>query len=229
MFGALWWQVLYKTAKVFAQRGGLEKCAENCEVIREEVEGFKKFVPLVQVGGGRGGRQAGSGEGRAAGTAGKVWSGRGALRARRRVAVYGPHSHANAAPAAPVQALRNPGMRDRHWQQLSAQLGFRLFPDKHFTLAAAEGMGLLGHLPAITRVADVAGKEYSIEVALDKMAREWEAAEMGVVDYRETRTHVIRVEEAVMQMLDDHIAMTQSMAFRCAGLLGGSRAPDAQR
>jgi dynein heavy chain len=41
-------QVLYKTGKVLAQRG-LEKNAENCELIRTEVEAFKTFVPLVQV------------------------------------------------------------------------------------------------------------------------------------------------------------------------------------
>lgn len=88
-----------------------------------------------------------------------------------------------------------------------------------------------------------AGKEYSIEQALDKMQREWEKAEMIVLDYRETGTYVIKVwgqgnaakralrqgevltffrtcspvclqvEEQVMQMLDDHIVMTQSMGF----------------
>lgn len=41
-------QVLYKTGKAFATRG-LDKCAENCELLRGEVEEFKKFVPLVQV------------------------------------------------------------------------------------------------------------------------------------------------------------------------------------
>ena len=65
-------------------------------------------------------------------------------------------------PAA-LQALRNPGMRDRHWEQLSGQLRFKLHPDKHFTMAQAEQMGLLDHLEVITKVADVAGKEYSIE------------------------------------------------------------------
>lgn len=48
--------MLYKTAKVFGQRGqGYERCAENCEAMRHEVEAFKKFVPLVQVGGWVGG------------------------------------------------------------------------------------------------------------------------------------------------------------------------------
>jgi hypothetical protein len=67
------------------------------------------------------------------------------------------------ALAALPQALRNPGMRDRHWEQLSGQLRFKLHPDKHFTMAQAEQLGLLNHLEVITKVADVAGKEYSIE------------------------------------------------------------------
>lgn len=44
------YKVLYKTSKILNQRG-LEKNAENCDVIRNEVEDFKKFVPLVQVRG----------------------------------------------------------------------------------------------------------------------------------------------------------------------------------
>jgi hypothetical protein len=47
----LYCKVLYKTGKVLTQRG-MEKNAENCELIRTEVEAFKTFVPLVQVSGG---------------------------------------------------------------------------------------------------------------------------------------------------------------------------------
>ncbi|GAX80571.1 hypothetical protein CEUSTIGMA_g8008.t1 [Chlamydomonas eustigma] len=112
-----------------------------------------------------------------------------------------------------VQALRNPGMRDRHWDIISGKLGFKLNPGKNFTLVKAEEMKLLNYLDEITKVSDVAGKEYSIEQALDKMQREWEGAEMAVLDYRETKTYVIKVEESVTQTLDDHIVMTQSMVF----------------
>ena len=42
-----------------------------------------------------------------------------------------------------VQALRNPGMRDRHWDALSAELRFELRPDEKFTLRdATEGLRL---------------------------------------------------------------------------------------
>ena len=40
---------------------------------------------------------------------------------------------------------------------------------------------------------------------------------MAVLDYRETKTYVVRVEEAVTQTLDDHIVMTQV----CVGWRGG--------
>ncbi len=46
---------------------------------------------------------------------------------------------------------------------------------------------------ARVQVADVAGKEYAIETALDKMQREWESTELQVLEYRETGTHIIKV------------------------------------
>eukprot|EP00878_Enallax_costatus_P016966 GHUV01017809.1.p1 GENE.GHUV01017809.1~~GHUV01017809.1.p1 ORF type:complete len:1283 (+),score=439.89 GHUV01017809.1:87-3935(+) len=112
-----------------------------------------------------------------------------------------------------VQAMRNPGMRPRHWDQLSADLGSDLHPDSSYTLDKALKQGLLAHLDTITKVADVASKEYSIEQALDKLQREWEGAELGVLEYRDTGTYVIKVEEAMSQQIDDHIVMLQSMAF----------------
>jgi hypothetical protein len=62
-----------------------------------------------------------------------------------------------------VQAIRNPGMRQRHWEKISNDIGMPLYPDKKFTLVKADSMKLLDHLTAITKVSDVAGKEYGIE------------------------------------------------------------------
>lgn len=191
-----------------------------------------------------------------------------------------------------MQALRQPGMRDRHWQQLSEQLGMTLKPDKDFVLSKALDMHLMDHLDTIQKVpfsmhatkllhsqllyavashswfnislpsmymlyqesvqrsrphlsnsspvlcqqssaaaqvlttcfevtgrtdilslqvvcwlqvSEVAGKESSIEVALDKMAAEWATAEITVLEYRDTGTFVIKLDEAVLQQLDDHI------------------------
>lgn len=62
-----------------------------------------------------------------------------------------------------LQNLRNPGMRTRHWDQLTTDLGRDMHFDSSFTLDAALKQGLLGQLEQISRVSDVASKEYSIE------------------------------------------------------------------
>ncbi len=53
---------------------------------------------------------------------------------------------------ASMQALRQPGMRERHWQQLSEQLVMTLKPDKDFVLSKALDMHLMDHLDTIQKV-----------------------------------------------------------------------------
>jgi hypothetical protein len=54
-------------------------------------------------------------------------------------------------------------MRPRHWDSLSTELALDLHPDKSYTLDKALKQGLLGHLEVLSKTADVASKEYSIE------------------------------------------------------------------
>ena len=112
-----------------------------------------------------------------------------------------------------VTSLRNPGMRERHWDALTSEIGQDVRPGPEFTLARIIEMGIPSHEETVTRVCDVAAKEYSIEQALEKMQREWEKADFIVLDYRETGTFVVKIEEQYTQLLDDHIVMTQSMSF----------------
>jgi dynein heavy chain len=58
-----------------------------------------------------------------------------------------------------VQALRNPGMRDRHWALLSERLGQKIHPDATFTMLKAQvwvGTKVLAFLQAIPGIARVA-------------------------------------------------------------------------
>ena len=89
-------------------------------------------------------------------------------------------------------------MRERHWEQLTADLGVSLHPDENFTFQQALDMDLPKHEEAITKVADAASKEFSIEQALDKMQGEWEEVTVGVMAYRETGTYVVKLEEATV-------------------------------
>ncbi|XP_076467072.1 dynein axonemal heavy chain 1-like isoform X2 [Babylonia areolata] len=112
-----------------------------------------------------------------------------------------------------IQGLRNPGMRNRHWEQLSEELGFPIRPKANLTFSKCLEMNLQDHIAVISKVAEVAGKEYSIEQALDKMEKEWEPVMFDILPYKETGTYIVKTSEETNQLLDDHIVMTQSMSF----------------
>nr|AML30859.1 axonemal inner arm dynein heavy chain 3 [Marsilea vestita] len=112
-----------------------------------------------------------------------------------------------------IAALRQPGMRDRHWDQLTKELNMDMHLTEDFTLSKGLQMGLMDHLDAITNVADIASKEFAIENSLLKMEADWKDLEMQVMEYKETGTYIVKIDEQILQQLDDHIAMTQSISF----------------
>ena len=67
-----------------------------------------------------------------------------------------------------VTSLRNPGMRARHWTELTKVTGkdMEVCPKDEFTLTKLKELNLdetPQSLEAVTKVCDVAGKEYAIE------------------------------------------------------------------
>ncbi|XP_072845881.2 dynein axonemal heavy chain 1 isoform X3 [Pogona vitticeps] len=112
-----------------------------------------------------------------------------------------------------IQGLRNPGMRNRHWEMLSEEIKINVKPKANLTFARCLDMKLQDHIEIIAKIAEIAGKEYSIEHALDKMEHEWESILFNVVPYKETGTFILKSPDEASQLLDDHIVMTQSMSF----------------
>ncbi|XP_030840434.1 dynein heavy chain 1, axonemal isoform X1 [Strongylocentrotus purpuratus] len=112
-----------------------------------------------------------------------------------------------------IQGLRNPGMRSRHWDILSKELGFTLVPKASLTFSKCLEMNLEAHIDKIAKVAEIAGKEYSIEQALDKMEGEWKPVVFEIMPYKDTGTFIMKGSDECTQLLDDHIVMTQSMSF----------------
>ena len=54
-------------------------------------------------------------------------------------------------------------MRDRHWSDISKNLGFEITPDDNFTLSKVIELRLSDYLEMIQKVAESAAKEYQIE------------------------------------------------------------------
>mgnify|MGYP003338858215 CR=1 FL=1 len=56
-------------------------------------------------------------------------------------------------------------------------------------------------IETVTKVCDVAGKEFAIEQAMDKMEGEWKGVNLEIVAYRETGTYVLKGFDVVQQLL----------------------------
>uniref|UniRef100_A0A4W3IMR6 Dynein axonemal heavy chain 1 n=1 Tax=Callorhinchus milii TaxID=7868 RepID=A0A4W3IMR6_CALMI len=112
-----------------------------------------------------------------------------------------------------IQALRNPGMRNRHWELLSEQIKVTVKPKANLTFAKCLQLKLQDHVEIIAKMAEIAGKEYSIEQALDKMEADWSDVLFDVMPYKQTGTFILKSPDDASQLLDDHIVMTQSMSF----------------
>ena len=73
-----------------------------------------------------------------------------------------------------VQTLFNPGMRERHWEQISEIVGFPLRPDEDMCLSKLVDMNLESHIPRFESISEAASKEFSLEKAMEKMKAEWD-------------------------------------------------------
>lgn len=113
-----------------------------------------------------------------------------------------------------IVALRNPGMRDRHWNELGEKVGIKLPADRNtMSLQNLVSLGFLNAMADVEKIAEKAGKEFGIETALDKMSKAWETVQLVIEPYRDTGTCIMKGVDEYMSLLDEHITMTQAMAF----------------
>ncbi|XP_074532910.1 dynein axonemal heavy chain 1-like [Halichoeres trimaculatus] len=111
-----------------------------------------------------------------------------------------------------IYGLRNPGMRNRHWEMLSDRIQMKVQPKADLTFARCLELGLQNYADDIAHVAEVAGKEFAIEQALEKIEQEWSNVFFEVLPYQETGTFILESLDKIFQLLDDHIVMTESMS-----------------
>ena len=112
-----------------------------------------------------------------------------------------------------IVSLRNPGMRERHWEALSKELNVQLNPIEDFTTRQILDMDLKKNIELIQKIGESAAKEFQIETALNKMEGEWAEMILQVKPYRETGTGVLTGIDDINLILDEQITMTQTIMF----------------
>ncbi|KAA6362976.1 MAG: putative dynein heavy chain [Streblomastix strix] len=77
------------------------------------------------------------------------------------------------APRIPmIVALRNPGMKDRHWKQLEEVCKQDIIPKKGTTLNDMLNLDIQDHKGVVMKICDIAAKEYAFEEALIEIEKE---------------------------------------------------------
>ena len=118
-----------------------------------------------------------------------------------------------------VVALRNPGLKDRHWAKLSEDLGFAVNgKDPNFTLQKALKLDLVAHIETVEKVSESASKEYSLERTLDKMQKDWTGVVFERKAWRETGSYILNATDEIQILLDDQVV--KAMAMKASPYIG---------
>uniref|UniRef100_A0A8C8EFI1 Dynein axonemal heavy chain 12 n=1 Tax=Otus sunia TaxID=257818 RepID=A0A8C8EFI1_9STRI len=110
-----------------------------------------------------------------------------------------------------VTILCNPGMRARHWQQMSNIVGYDLTPDSGTTLRKVLKQNLGPYLEKFEAISVGASKEFSLEKAMHAMMETWSSISFTTSVYCETGIHILSSVDEIQALLDDQIMKTQTM------------------
>ncbi|XP_047390171.1 dynein axonemal heavy chain 3 isoform X4 [Sciurus carolinensis] len=105
----------------------------------------------------------------------------------------------------------NPGMKDRHWQQISEIVGYEIRPTETTCLLNMLDYGFGKYVEKLEPIGAAASKEYSLEKNLEKMKSDWVNMTFSFVKYRDTDTSILCAIDDIQLLLDDHVIKTQTM------------------
>ncbi|KXS11241.1 hypothetical protein M427DRAFT_505508 [Gonapodya prolifera JEL478] len=109
-----------------------------------------------------------------------------------------------------IATLRNPGLRERHWAQMSKIVGSDITPNYETNLTKILEMNIQQYLSQFETISDAASKEFSLQKTLAKMRDDWEPLEFNCIDYRDTGTKILSALDEVQALLDDQIVKVQT-------------------
>uniref|UniRef100_A0A8C6MFN2 Dynein axonemal heavy chain 12 n=1 Tax=Nothobranchius furzeri TaxID=105023 RepID=A0A8C6MFN2_NOTFU len=105
----------------------------------------------------------------------------------------------------------NPGIKDRHWDQMSKVVGQNIAPKANTTLQEFLKQDLTPYLKEFESITAVASKEFSLEKTMQTMVHIWDDVSFQHQPYRETGVSILTAVDDIQTMLDDQIVKIQTM------------------
>ncbi|XP_076804189.1 dynein axonemal heavy chain 3-like isoform X1 [Clavelina lepadiformis] len=110
-----------------------------------------------------------------------------------------------------LTTICNPGIKERHWDQISDIIGFDIKPEADTSLLNMLEFGLNKHMDELEQIGTNAGKEFALEKNLNRMKKEWLDMCFILAPYRDSGLHILSSVDDVQALLDDHVVKAQTM------------------
>lgn len=110
-----------------------------------------------------------------------------------------------------IMTLGNPGLKERHWLQISEIVGFPIKLDENLTLQKILDMNLDQFIDQFEGISEAATKENALEKTMLKMEKDWVDLNFTINPYKDTGTFVVAAVDDIQLTLDDHIMKSMTM------------------
>lgn len=110
-----------------------------------------------------------------------------------------------------IMTLGNPGLKERHWKQISELVGIPIKFDETLTLRKVLDLNLDEYITQFEGISEAASKESTLEKTMMKMEKDWVEMSFETTPYKDSGTYVVAAVDDVQLILDDHIMKTMTM------------------
>ena len=91
-----------------------------------------------------------------------------------------------------IRVFSNPGMKERHWNQVSEYTHFPVNPDQNLYIRKlVEIDEIFDKIPELDLISENAEKEFGIEKIIRKMEDDWAPVEVELKKWRDTGTFIV--------------------------------------
>jgi dynein heavy chain len=108
-----------------------------------------------------------------------------------------------------IQMLREPYMRERHWDKMQRLLGSIIDPNSDtFSIGEVFKLNLIQNAEAVREICEVAREEYKIESALAKIENTWEDLSIEMEPHK--KTYKVKKLDDINAVLEEHMTTLAS-------------------